>query len=393
MAAYVALTLYFSWPLATVPTTSIAADYGDSLFTTWVIAWVADHFTAMLQGNVSAWAAMWNAPIFAPESSTLTYSEHFIGQTLQVLPLYWVTYQPLLAFNLVFVATFALTGLAAHRLTHQLCRSHFAGAVAGVTCMFSDYRVIWSSHLHMLSVHWWLFALWGIDRYVATRSSWALAGALASLVMLHLSSNYLMAFCAPFTAAFCLWSLARHGRLQDRHTWLMLLATGIASVLVVLPLLLRYLDTREALKVQRSLFEIAANAATLASYRAAFPWLGPLVALATTGALVRSLGVEQPSRLERLALLGLASAAFLLSLGPVVQVGALTIPAHTGGSWTTFRGSGASASPIASSPSRSACARCWRASAPPGSHGGVLDSSLRWCSSPCPCVPRSWRRS
>ena len=57
----------------------------------------------------------------------------------------------------------------------------------------------------------------------------ALAGATASLIALHLSSNYLMAFCAPFTAIFAVWSLARHGRLADIGRWTGVVADPVAS--------------------------------------------------------------------------------------------------------------------------------------------------------------------
>ncbi|MGE0813206.1 MAG: hypothetical protein AB7O28_12905 [Vicinamibacterales bacterium] len=325
-AAYVAATLVFARPLLPELRTSIAADYGDSLFTAWIMAWVAQHLTALLHGDLGAWTAMWDLRIFAPEHGTLTYSEHFIGQTLQVLPLTWVVREPLLAFNVVFLATFAMTGLGAHLLTRQLSGSHRAGAVAGLTCMFSEYRVIWSSHLHMLSIHWWLFALWAIDRFVATRSRRALAGATASLVMLHLSSNYLMAYCAPFTAGFAIWSLARHGRMRDGRVWALLTAAGAASVLVVLPLMLRYLATRAALGVTRSTAEIAASSASIDSYARAWPWFGPLLALAVTGAAVARRHPDWPSRSSRLALLGLALMAMILSFGPVVQVGRASMP-------------------------------------------------------------------
>ena len=327
VVAYVALTVAVTWPLATMPFTSLAADFGDAAFITWVITWVARHLTDLLQGAPGAWTAMWTAPIFAPETDTLTYSEHHIGQTLQVLPLYWIAYQPLLAFNTVYVLTFALTGVAAHRLAHYWSGSHLAGAVAGITCAFNEYRLYWSmSHVHALSIHWWLFALWGIDHFVATSSRWALAGATAALVMLHLSSNYLMAFCAPVTAAFAIWTLARHGRLRDVRAWLGLASAGALSVVVVLPLVLRYLGMRESLGFTRPFDEIVANSMSLAAFRIVAPWFGPLMGLALVGALAPSTTGGHLSRVARLGLLGILAIALVLSMGPVLALGSTTWP-------------------------------------------------------------------
>lgn len=320
VAAYLAVTLWFSWPLATHLTTSLAGDWGDAVFTTWVMTWVSQHLTAVLHGDLGAWNAMWSAPIFAPDTNTLTYSEHFIGQTLQALPIFAVAYQPLLAFNVLWIATFALAGVAAHRLAHAWSGSHLAGVVAGLTCMFTDFRLAFSiSHLHTMSVHWWLFGLWGLDRFVATSSGWALAGATVSLTMLHLSSNYLMAYCAPFTGAFAVWTLWRHGRLRDRGAWLGVAGAGATSIVLVLPVVLRYLATRDALNLTRSLEVIAENSSSLATYRAVAWSFLPLVCLAIVGVAAPGGVFPQVSRRARVALAALAVAAIALSFGPVMQ--------------------------------------------------------------------------
>lgn len=327
VAGYFAVTLWFSWPLITHLTTSLAGDWGDAVFTTWVMTWVSQHLLAILHGDFGAWTAMWQAPIFAPDANTLTYSEHFIGQTLQALPIFAVANQPLLAFNVLWIATFALAGVAAHRLAHAWSGSHLAGIVAGLTCMFTDFRLAFSiSHLHTLSVHWWLFGLWGLDRFAATSSWWALAGATLSLTLLHLSSNYLMAYCAPFTAAFAVWTLWRHGRLRDARAWTGVVAAGATSVVLVLPVVLRYLATRDALHLTRSLDVIAENSSSLATYRAAAWSIVPLAFLGAAGAVAPDAVLPRVSRRARLALAALALAAFALSFGPVMQFGGVHLP-------------------------------------------------------------------
>jgi hypothetical protein len=72
---YALLSAWITWPLVTRAGTSLAGDFGDPVFVSWVMAWVADHLTALMGGDLGAWGAMWNAPIFAPETSTLAYSD------------------------------------------------------------------------------------------------------------------------------------------------------------------------------------------------------------------------------------------------------------------------------------------------------------------------------
>lgn len=327
VGAYLAVTIAFSWPLVLHLPTSLAGDWGDAVFTSWVMTWVSQHLLALLHGDVGAWGAMWSAPIFAPDANTLTYSEHFIGQTLQALPIFAVATQPLVAFNAIWIVTFALAGVAAHRLAHAWSGSHLAGAVAGLTCMFTDFRLAFSiSHLHTLSVHWWLFGLWGLDRFAATSSGWALAGATLSLTMLHLSSNYLMAFCAPFTVAFAVWALWRHGRLRDWRAWSGVAAAGVTSIVIVLPVVLRYLATRDTLHLTRSLEVIAENSSSLATYRAAAWSIVPLVCLAIAGVAAPDAVFPRLTRRARTGLAALALAAVTLSFGPVMQFDSVHLP-------------------------------------------------------------------
>ncbi len=325
VAAYGAATIAVTWPLALAPATRLAGDYGDSLFVAWVMGWVGDHLWAVLRGDGNAWAAMWQAPIFAPAPDALTFSEHFLAQSVQALPVLRLTGSAIAGYNVVFLATITLTGLAAHLLTVRLSGSHLAGAVAGLTCTFSDYRFFWSIvHLHTLSIHWWILALWALDRFVATRRWTAMAGLTLALLLLHLSSNYLLAYCALFTAAFAVWSMARHDRLRDPRVWAGLAVAAAVAVAAVVPIATRYLATREALQVTRTAQEIAGGSASIAAYRGALPWIGPLAALALLGTIVAPTGADGLSRRARGTLLAFAVAAVALSFGPIVTVGTTT---------------------------------------------------------------------
>lgn len=319
VAAYAALSLLMTWPLATQLGTSLAGDFGDPTFVAWVMGWVDDHLTRVLTGDGSAWGAMWNAPIFAPEAATLTYSDHFLAQAILALPIWWATGNALLAYNVVFLTTMTLTAVAAHGLAVRWWGATVAGVVAALLCTFNDYRTFWSlSHLQILSIQWWLFGLWGLDVFIASGSRRALAGATVSLVALHYSSSYLMAYCAPFTAAVALWSLARHGRLADRRAWIGVIGAGLVSLAAVAPVLLRYLSMRQALGFARTFDETSGNGATIVAYIGALPWLAPLLLIAVAGVVApaRVVGV---SRRARGVLLTLAAIAFVLSLGPLIR--------------------------------------------------------------------------
>src|SRR5437660_10547342 len=116
---YTALTIALTWPLARGLTHDLPGDFGDPLFTSWAIAWDATHLG-------TGW---WSANIFAPHPLTLAYSEHFLPQALQVLPIYSATRNPILCYNLLFLSTFVLAGLGMFLFARELTGSSSAGLV------------------------------------------------------------------------------------------------------------------------------------------------------------------------------------------------------------------------------------------------------------------------
>lgn len=330
VVGYAALTLAMTWPLATRLTTSLPGDLGDPVFVAWVMAWVDLHLTRLLAGDLAAWGAMWNAPIFAPEPATLTYSEHFLAQAVQALPLWWATNNAVLVYNAVFLTTVTLTAVAAHGFTVRLSGSRLAGVVAALLCTFNDYRTFWTlGHLQVLSIHWWILGVWALDVFVETRSGRALAGATMAFAALHLSSTYLMAYCAPFTAALALWSLARHGRLADRRVWAGVGVVAAVAVAVVVPVLMRYRVTQDSLGYSRTVDEIIGGSASISAYAQALPWAAPLLLLALLGVVAPS-DLGRLSRRARGVLLALAGAALVLAMGPVIQLGGRELPGPYG---------------------------------------------------------------
>ena len=110
-AVYSAVAVLFTWPLALGVSSDIPWDLGDSLLNAWILAWDADRLLRFFSGDVAALRGFWNANIFYPEPLTLAYSEHLFAQALQILPVYALTGNIILAYNLLFLSTFALSGL------------------------------------------------------------------------------------------------------------------------------------------------------------------------------------------------------------------------------------------------------------------------------------------
>jgi len=158
-AAYLLVALAFTWPLVTVIGTEIAWDMGDPLFNSWVLLWTGGQVLAFLSGDFSALNRFWHGNIFYPERLTVAFSEHLVPQMLQALPVLAATDNVVLAYNLLFLSTFVLSGFGMFLLVRELTGNAAAGFVAGLAFAFAPYRVAHFSHLQVLSAQWMPFVI------------------------------------------------------------------------------------------------------------------------------------------------------------------------------------------------------------------------------------------
>jgi hypothetical protein len=268
-AFYVVATVALTWPLVTGLTRHIPGDFGDPLFTSWVIAWDATHLGR-------GW---WNANIFAPHPLALAYSEHFLPQALQALPIYAATQNPILCYNLLFLSTFLLSAIGMFLFARELTGSDEAAFVSGFAFAFTPYRIASIPHLQVLSAAWMPFVLYGVRRYVATRRVRALAGAATAWILQNLSCGYYLFYFSPIVVAYTAWELVRTGLWRDRRAVGQVLLAGVAVAAVTVPFLLPYVELRRLGFTPRSLEETRRFSADVYAYLTADPnlrWWGPI---------------------------------------------------------------------------------------------------------------------
>jgi hypothetical protein len=367
---YALAALVLTWPLAAGLSRDIPWDLGDSVLNCWILQWGADHWLRFLGGDLGAFRGYFNANIFYPEPLTLAYSEHLTAQVLQILPVYALTGNIVLCYNLLFLSTSVLSGLGTFLLVRELTGSARAGFVAGLLYGFAPYRIGQFSHVQVMSSQWMPFALYGFRRYFETRRAWPLAGAGAALVLQNWSCGYFLMYFAPVAAAYVVYEIADRGLWKDMRVWASLGAAAAVVAGATVPLLLPYLELRAHGFGPRPLGEVAHYSADVYSYLTAhegqsfwgpimrafvkpegelFPSVIPvllaLVGIAAhariTWAVTRSRGADANKPRWRRVLIGAAAVvlawhltslvAILLHTGFEWQVGPLAIKVHNTG--------------------------------------------------------------
>lgn len=261
-ALYLALALAWTWPLPLHLTNRFAHDPGDPLLVTYLMWW-----NAQAVPFTQAW---WNAPMFHPMPDALALTEHLAGASPFTTPIQWLGGSPLLAYNLLLIASTWWTLLATHALVRRLTGNGTAAACAAVAFAFAPYRTAQLAHLQLYACWWMPVSLLALHAYVEDgRRRWLLVFGTSWLLQ-ALTNGYslfhLPLLFAAWTVAFVPW------RSQPRR------AAGIAGAWVLftlplLPILLHYYQVQQRLGLTRGRGEMLVYSAHFGDFIAATPVL------------------------------------------------------------------------------------------------------------------------
>ena len=265
-AFYTLVAALMTWPLVPQLTSAMPGDLGDPLLNAWILAWGADHASALLGGDLTAYTRWWNANIFHPAPLALAYSEHLAPQVVAGLPIWWLTGNVLLVYNVLYLASIVLSGLGTYLLVRDLTGRPRAALVAGLFFAFVPYRIAQTAHIQVLWSQWMPFTLFALRRYLRDRSArWWLA-ALAALVTQQLSCGYYLIYFTPFVAAWLAWELTARSLWRETRLLAALSVMGAADLVLAWPFLAPYLELRALGFDARPLAEVASFSADTTAY-------------------------------------------------------------------------------------------------------------------------------
>ncbi len=156
----------------------------DPLLTSWTLAW--DTHTLLADPT-----NLFNANIFYPMKSSLALSDHLIGELLFFLPVYWLSHNLTLAYNLVFFFSFPLCGLTMFFLVEEWTSNFWASLVSGTLMAFAPIRFLHLEHLQYLNLCWLPLIFLFLHRYLSRKGWMDLFGFSACFWIQTLSCTYL----------------------------------------------------------------------------------------------------------------------------------------------------------------------------------------------------------
>jgi hypothetical protein len=270
--AFTLLTLVMTWPLPRYAGSAVQ-DLGDPLYQIWAMRWV-QHQLPRDPGN------LWDGNTGYPLPMALLFSEPGLSTSILSWPVYAVSGNEVLAYNVMFLLTFITVGAGMTLLVREITGLTGVGLLTGVLASFTPYRYGHLSHLNLLSYGWLLLGLWALVRYSRSRQARYAAAAAVMFIVQFLASDTLALMSLPLIGmamAVSVWH--ERDRLDARFLVTLGLIPAVAIAAMV-PAIIGRLRVNSYYGFTRELETIREMSATPSSYWSVSPvnhlWSGVL---------------------------------------------------------------------------------------------------------------------
>lgn len=266
LLVYTVVALVTTWPLAWSPLTLLGAPVGagDPFLNLWILGWglhaVVHAPMSILTGQV------FDANIFHPASGTLAYSDHLLLQSVALAPVYALTDDVVLCYNLLLIASLVLSAYAMHVYVRGTVGSEGGAYLAGLAWGFGSYRFAHLLHLQLQALYVLPLAMLYLHRTVAGRR-WSDSMVLGALTGVQALSSVYYAVIGSLgllvSGLAIVLASSRRGRLR------VLTRLALAAVIaggMTFPVGVVYYRVQQEQGFGRSLFEAEQAAARPGSY-------------------------------------------------------------------------------------------------------------------------------
>ena len=319
---FVLLAIAETWPLATNPAHLSRNDNDDTMLNEWTLAWVA-------HAAVHAPLHVFDGNIFYPDRNTVAYSEAMIVQSAMAAPLLWLGASPVLAYNLVLIAGFALSGWTMAIVMAQWTESWPAALVSGLLFAFNAHTLARLPHMQAQHPEFFPLILFAFDALlrqprVGNAVKLAIWYVLDALTSMHLLVFAAIALIAGVLVRPTEWV----GRRFVTVASMLAVAAAVAGALL-LPFLLPYWYVHRHYNIVRDLGDVRVFAASWRDYlstpsRVDFPlfshrfYAGTALFPGTLALLLGAFGLARGAWRDRRARMCLAFGivGVVLSFGP-----------------------------------------------------------------------------
>ena len=253
------LTIVMTYPCVLYLGSHILGDPGDSLLNSWILAWDAHK---ILRGEIFN---IFDANIFYPHENTLAYSEHLLGLAPFATPIFAISQNPVLTYNLTLLICLMLSGLAMYYLCLHLTSHKTASLFAGIIFGFFPWRFSHLAHLQLQALQWFPLILLWADQLIES-------GKWRYLMGLYIFSILQMASCGYYALYLVLiipifFAMSFYKLIDKRPLSFLQVSLYFALLFITaFPFLWPYFQLKNEVNFSRSINEIKTYSADILSY-------------------------------------------------------------------------------------------------------------------------------
>lgn len=253
------LTALMSYPL--IFNLDKASDLGDPLFISWNLSWnVHKLFSDPIH--------LFDTNIFYPNKNTLAYSEHIFGLSMLAIPVFLITDNPIVSYNILILISFVFSGFGTYLLALHLTRNRFASIVAGIIFAFFPYRFFQLGHLHVLSTQWIPFSFLFLFRFFEQRDSRNMVLFLLFAILQILSSGSHAIYFSISAGITGLFLFIESKGYMDKKLVVKIIFALVISTVILLPFYIPYFENQSKMGFIREKYEIEYFSARIENYLA-----------------------------------------------------------------------------------------------------------------------------
>src|SRR5438552_17401345 len=271
LLAYLTAVVVTTWPLVIHPRALLGASSGagDPYLNLWILGW---GMQAVLTNPLSIVnGAVFNANMFYPASGTLAYSDHLLLQSVLLAPLYAITHDVVLCYNVLLIASLVASALAMHLFVRSAVSTEIGAYLGGLAWGFGSYHFAHLIHLQLQSLYFLPLTFLFVHRVIAGRRSRdvVLLGVPAALQAVSSVYYGIIGGLALIVGGVAL--AAGVGRWRNVAVLKRLYYAAAIALVLIAPLAIVYGRVSQRERFGRNLYEAERGAAYASSYLQAPP--------------------------------------------------------------------------------------------------------------------------
>jgi hypothetical protein len=265
---YALLTIMLTYPLAFHVETGL--EIGDPALNAWILAWdVHSILTDPLN--------IFNTNTFYPFThNNLAFSEDLFADMLVAFPIIATTKNVILAYNIIFILSFILSGFGVFLLVDHYLNDKYSAFLAGFAFAFCAFRFSHIGHLQLLTIQWVPFSILYLDKFI-NDSNYKNLSLFYIFYFLQILSCWYYAFYLTLSLGlYTIYNLAINSEFRkkvfNRSFQIKVALFSILIVASLIPVAIPYIEIANEYGAARPLAEVSGNSGDIADYFLAPPF-------------------------------------------------------------------------------------------------------------------------